>query len=233
MEVYLRFLNGLYLQGPLQLSQNMMKTLILWVTLYPRGQLLVPKRGACTATRMSSQAQTPSFLNAGLPLMGLKLKKNVFWSVLFCRSQSVSCLPFLRMTQHLMSFGLGTRVCGGQNLARMMLRMILATVVRNFDIYANTVETNERTMKIMDAFVRKYHFAFIRMLSCWLFCFRYHSLLLANAASPSSPGLARGDRWRMTLSCLVIPNIFPTKPRPPFSPTDPHSLSYPWRLFFD
>ena len=70
------------------------------------------------------------------------------------------------MTQHLMSFGLGTRVCGGQNVARMMLRMILATVVRNFDIYANTVETNERTMKIMDAFVRKHHFAFICMLSC-------------------------------------------------------------------
>lgn len=58
------------------------------------------------------------------------------------------------MSQHLMPFGLGTRVCGGQNLARMMLKVTLATTVRNFDVVANTVETNERTMKIMDAFVR-------------------------------------------------------------------------------
>ncbi|KAK7676146.1 hypothetical protein QCA50_020897 [Cerrena zonata] len=59
----------------------------------------------------------------------------------------------MKMSQHLMPFGLGTRVCGGQNLARMMLKITLATTVRNFDIIANSAETNERTMKIMDAFV--------------------------------------------------------------------------------
>ncbi|KAI0074783.1 cytochrome P450 [Panus rudis PR-1116 ss-1] len=58
-----------------------------------------------------------------------------------------------RMMQHLMPFGTGSRVCGGQNFAKMMLKIVLATVVRNFDVSANIAETNERTMKIMDAFV--------------------------------------------------------------------------------
>ncbi|KAH9939286.1 cytochrome P450 [Epithele typhae] len=58
-----------------------------------------------------------------------------------------------RMSQYLMPFGIGNRVCGGQNLAQIVLRVALAAVVANFDISANREETNEKTMQIKDAFV--------------------------------------------------------------------------------
>ena len=58
------------------------------------------------------------------------------------------------MAQYLMPFGVGTRVCGGQNLAQIVLRVMLAALVVNFDISANRQETNDRTMEIKDAFVR-------------------------------------------------------------------------------
>ena len=57
------------------------------------------------------------------------------------------------MSQYLISFGVGTRMCGGQNLAQIVLRAALAAIVSNFDISANRDETNERTMEIKDAFV--------------------------------------------------------------------------------
>lgn len=57
------------------------------------------------------------------------------------------------MTQQLMPFGAGTRVCGGQNLAQIILKVLVSSVVRNFNISANPSETNERTMEIRDAFV--------------------------------------------------------------------------------
>ncbi|KZT06455.1 cytochrome P450 [Laetiporus sulphureus 93-53] len=58
-----------------------------------------------------------------------------------------------RMSQYMMPFGVGTRVCGGQNLAQMMLRIVLAAIASNFDISANASETNEMTMEMRDAFV--------------------------------------------------------------------------------
>ncbi|KAI0371502.1 cytochrome P450 [Pilatotrama ljubarskyi] len=58
-----------------------------------------------------------------------------------------------RMSQYLMPFGVGTRVCGGQNLAHMVLRITTAAVIANFDIAADLSETNEQTMEIKDAFV--------------------------------------------------------------------------------
>jgi cytochrome P450 len=58
----------------------------------------------------------------------------------------------IRMSQHMMAFGNGSRVCGGQNLAQIMMRITIAAVVRNFDI-ASPPETNERTMEIKDSFV--------------------------------------------------------------------------------
>ena len=61
--------------------------------------------------------------------------------------------PLYRMSQYLISFGVGTRMCGGQNLAQIVLRAALAAIVSNFDISANRDETNERTMEIKDAFV--------------------------------------------------------------------------------
>lgn len=57
-----------------------------------------------------------------------------------------------RMNQHMMPFGTGSRMCGGQNLAQMMLRVAVVAIVRNFEIEA-PLETNERTMDIRDSFV--------------------------------------------------------------------------------
>ncbi|KAF9254261.1 cytochrome P450 [Marasmius fiardii PR-910] len=57
-----------------------------------------------------------------------------------------------RMMQYLMPFGTGSRVCGGQNVAHMMMRIVIATIVRNFDVVAAT-ETNEQSMEIKDSFV--------------------------------------------------------------------------------
>jgi len=60
-----------------------------------------------------------------------------------------------RMTQYMMPFGTGTRVCGGQNLAQVMLKTAVATLARNFDVVAPP-ETNEISMEIKDSFVRLY-----------------------------------------------------------------------------
>jgi len=60
-----------------------------------------------------------------------------------------------RMASHMMPFGAGTRVCGGQNLALMMLKLTVVAFVQNFDIRA-PAETNERSMEIKDSFVRRF-----------------------------------------------------------------------------
>lgn len=57
-----------------------------------------------------------------------------------------------KMSQHMMPFGTGTRVCGVQNLAQMMMKITVAAMARNFDISAPP-ETNERSMDIRDSFV--------------------------------------------------------------------------------
>ncbi|EGO02344.1 hypothetical protein SERLA73DRAFT_178240 [Serpula lacrymans var. lacrymans S7.3] len=57
-----------------------------------------------------------------------------------------------QMAQYLIPFGMGSRACGGQNLAQMMLRITIAALARNFDIIAPP-ETNERSMEIKDSFV--------------------------------------------------------------------------------
>ncbi|KAI0940348.1 hypothetical protein AcV5_001482 [Taiwanofungus camphoratus] len=58
----------------------------------------------------------------------------------------------VRMTQHMMPFGLGTRVCAGRNLAQMGLRIVVAALVRNFDVAADVKETNEESMRMREAF---------------------------------------------------------------------------------
>lgn len=58
-----------------------------------------------------------------------------------------------QMRQHMMPFGAGTRLCGGQNLAQMVVRIVVASVVRNFNIVAPP-ETNDSSMDMRDAFVR-------------------------------------------------------------------------------
>ncbi|KIJ69700.1 hypothetical protein HYDPIDRAFT_77913 [Hydnomerulius pinastri MD-312] len=57
-----------------------------------------------------------------------------------------------KMSQYLMPFGTGTRICGGMNLAQIMLKLAVAAIARNFNIEAPP-ETNERSMEIKDAFV--------------------------------------------------------------------------------
>ena len=56
------------------------------------------------------------------------------------------------MTAHMMPFGTGTRICGGQNLALMMLKLGIASFVRNFEI-RTPAETTDTSMEIMDSFV--------------------------------------------------------------------------------
>ncbi|KZT29554.1 cytochrome P450 [Neolentinus lepideus HHB14362 ss-1] len=65
---------------------------------------------------------------------------------------SASAEELARMNQYLMPFGTGARVCGGQTLAQFMLRIVVATVARNFSVVAPP-ETNEKSMDMRDSFV--------------------------------------------------------------------------------
>jgi cytochrome P450 len=57
------------------------------------------------------------------------------------------------MAQHMMPFGTGSRICGGQNLAQFMLRIVVAVIVRNFEVIAPP-QTTEKSMEMRDSFVR-------------------------------------------------------------------------------
>lgn len=59
------------------------------------------------------------------------------------------------MSQSLAPFGLGPRQCVGQHLARYATKTMVAAIIRNFDILPCS-ETNERTMEMMELFVRTY-----------------------------------------------------------------------------
>ncbi|KAF4619446.1 hypothetical protein D9613_004739 [Agrocybe pediades] len=80
------------------------------------------------------------------------MSPDVFHPERWLESTSTSAEDLYRMSTHMMPFGTGTRVCGGQNLAQMMLRLAVAAFVRNFDISA-PVETTEKSMDIKDSFV--------------------------------------------------------------------------------
>lgn len=58
------------------------------------------------------------------------------------------------MNQYLMPFGTGARICGGRNLAQIMMRFVMVAMVRNFTITAPP-ETNEKSMEMKDSFVRR------------------------------------------------------------------------------
>ena len=72
----------------------------------------------------------------------------------------------LTMAAHMMPFGTGSRVCGGQNLAQVMLRVAVASFTRNFDI-ATPPETNDRSMNIKDSFVRRFALQRFFQLICF------------------------------------------------------------------
>ncbi|KIM38750.1 hypothetical protein M413DRAFT_75635 [Hebeloma cylindrosporum] len=77
---------------------------------------------------------------------------NTFLPERWLEGASTSSDDLCRMAAHMMPFGTGTRICGGLNMAHMMLRLAVAAFVRNFDIVAPN-ETNERSMDIKDSFV--------------------------------------------------------------------------------
>jgi cytochrome P450 len=51
-------------------------------------------------------------------------------------NQPGSAERLARMQQNMMPFGTGSRVCGGQNLAQVMLKVLMAAMVRNLDVFA-------------------------------------------------------------------------------------------------
>lgn len=59
------------------------------------------------------------------------------------------------MNHHLMPFGYGARVCGGQGMALIMLKLSIASIIRNFEVSA-PAETNAVSMAIKDSFVSVY-----------------------------------------------------------------------------
>ena len=63
---------------------------------------------------------------------------------------------YRRMTQHMMPFGVGSRICGGHALAQLVMRMVVAAVARNLSISADVTQTNERSMEMRDAFVGRH-----------------------------------------------------------------------------
>ncbi|KAI0034864.1 cytochrome P450 [Vararia minispora EC-137] len=74
------------------------------------------------------------------------------------------------MNQHMMAFGGGLRVCGGQHFAQQTIRATIAAIVRNFHIVSPS-ETNAWTMEMVDGVV-----AFPRGRKCRLaFHPRLHS----------------------------------------------------------
>ncbi|KAJ7065717.1 cytochrome P450 [Mycena amicta] len=57
-----------------------------------------------------------------------------------------------RMASYMMPFGTGSRICGGVNLAHLMMRMVLVAVLRNFEVEA-APGTDEKSMDMRDSFV--------------------------------------------------------------------------------
>ena len=56
------------------------------------------------------------------------------------------------MSARMHPFGYGPRVCGGQNLAQILLRVVLVAIVRCFDVIP-AEGTDEKSMAIRDSFV--------------------------------------------------------------------------------
>lgn len=61
------------------------------------------------------------------------------------------------MISNFIPFGIGPRICAGQNLANMVLRFALAAIARNFDISAPP-ETTAKSMKPQEGIVRFVYF---------------------------------------------------------------------------
>lgn len=66
-----------------------------------------------------------------------------------------------KMNQHFMPFGLGSRVCVAQRLAMIVMRVVIASIVRNFDIVAPP-ETTRQSMTPKDSYV--WHLCIVLLL---------------------------------------------------------------------
>ncbi|KAG6830124.1 hypothetical protein H0H87_009094 [Tephrocybe sp. NHM501043] len=67
-----------------------------------------------------------------------------------------------RMNYHMIPFGTGSRVCGGQSFAQTIMKIVVAAMVRNFDVIAPP-ETNERSMTVKDSFVSHFPFSSLQL----------------------------------------------------------------------
>ncbi|KAF7314170.1 hypothetical protein MKEN_00889200 [Mycena kentingensis (nom. inval.)] len=56
-----------------------------------------------------------------------------------------------RMTNSMCPFGIGSRICGGKNLAQMILRILLVAILRNFEVDA-AQGTDEKSMDMRGLF---------------------------------------------------------------------------------
>lgn len=99
-----------------------------------------------------------------------------------------------KMAQYLMPFGIGSRQCGGMNLAYMMLRITVATLARNFNVTASP-ETDERSMEIKDAFVS--------------FPFRFIAVVVLNAVDPGYLPSCHGMQARLSPPQLISVRTIP------------------------
>ncbi|KZT38154.1 cytochrome P450 [Sistotremastrum suecicum HHB10207 ss-3] len=57
------------------------------------------------------------------------------------------------MLAHFMPYGYGSRNCAGQNMSQLMLRILVTSLARNFDVVSKVSETNDKTMSMRDSFV--------------------------------------------------------------------------------
>ncbi|EJD03454.1 cytochrome P450 [Fomitiporia mediterranea MF3/22] len=108
-----------------------------------------PNTHSCSSTLGTQpQSSTPPQFRVPSPALS-DAEKGSNVSVTSTLKTSVSQA---QMAAHMFPFGHGPRVCGGQNLAQFMLRVVLTAIARNFDLVAPP-ETNERSMAIRDSFV--------------------------------------------------------------------------------
>jgi cytochrome P450 len=61
---------------------------------------------------------------------------DTFLSERWLESPSITSEHLSWMAAHMIPFGTGSRVCGGQNLAQVMLKVVVSSFVRNFDVSA-------------------------------------------------------------------------------------------------
>jgi cytochrome P450 len=133
-----------------------MRPLISWATRYPQVPLFLRKHGKAAAEfEAIGRCVTHLFFRSMHRDASIFPSPDTFlpdrWLETAGNKEELA-----RMNQYMMPFGVGSRVCGGQNLAQVMLRIAVATVVKNFDIVAPP-ETNESTMEMRDSFVCRFY----------------------------------------------------------------------------